>query len=218
MKILDVPQSGSQGGITSSRNQFGQYRRTRAVPVQPRTTAQLNQRARQSNNAAAWRGLTDAQRLGWKGLGLDMVRTDALGQSYHLTGFQAYCSVNNNNLLAGNAVVSDAPVITDPGSLATGVLTLTNASVSLAYTATPLAAGVRLFSYASAQRSAGRSFEADLRFIAVSAAAAASPADLLAAYTAKWGAPVTGKRIFFAFALYHAGFLGRPFGINQVVA
>jgi hypothetical protein len=147
-----------------------------------------------------------------------MTRTDSLGQTYHLTGFQAYCSVNNLKLQAGDATVSDAPVITDPGTLATGVLTLTAAAVSLAYTTTPLAAGVRVISYASAQKSAGRSYESDLRFIAVSAAAAASPAVLTTAYAAKWGVPVVGKRVFFAFALYQAGFVGRPFAINQLVA
>jgi len=218
MKILDVPQSGSMAGTTSSRNRYGQYRRTRAIPVNPRTGSQGTVRARLGANAAAWRALTAAQRAGWTDLGAMMTRTDSLGQTSTLNGFSAYCSVNNNNSAAGNAVVSDAPAIVTPGTLTTATVTLTAAAFSVAYTATPLAAGTRLFSYVSGQKSAGRNYESDLRLLAVSAAAAASPAVLTTAYTAKWGVPVVGNRVFMTFRLYAGGFLGAPLTFSQVVA
>lgn len=218
MKILDAPSSGSQAGTTRSHNRFGQYARTRAIPVNPRSTQQGAVRARLSANSAAWRALTAAQRAGWTDLALSMNRSDALGQAYNLTGFLAYVSVNNNNVAAGNAVVSDAPVLTTPSALLTAVITLTSASMSIAYTTTPLSAGSRLFSYVSPQRSAGRNFEGDFRLLAVSAAAAASPAVLLTAYTAKFGVPVTGNKIFFSFRVYNGGFLSGPLTTSQPVA
>jgi hypothetical protein len=218
MKYLGDTQSGSKNGVTASRNRFGQYYRRRAVPVQPRTVAQLNQRARFSTNAAAWRALTDAQRAGWLSLGLMIVRTDSLGQSYDLNGFGAYCSVNNNKLDAGDAAVADAPAIVTPADLLTATITLTAAAFSVAYTATPLAAANRLFIRCSPQRSAGRKFEGDYRLIAVTAAAAASPSNILAAYTAKFGVPVVGTRVFLSLQTYQAGFFGSPFGVSQVVA
>ncbi len=218
MKYLGDTQSGSKNGVTASRNRYGQYYRRRAVPVQPRTPAQLNQRARMTTNAAAWRALTDAQRAGWLDLGLMIVRTDSLGQSYDLNGFGAYCSVNNNRLDAGDAAVSDAPAIVTPADLLTATITLTAAAFSVAYTATPLGAGVRLFLRCSPQRSAGRKFEGDYRLISVTAAAAASPANILVAYTAKFGVPVVGNRIFLSLQTYQAGFMGSPFGVSQVVA
>lgn len=217
MKILDVPQSGSIAGQTSSHNRFGQYRRTRAIPVNPSTPQQLVQRARMSTNAAGWRALTDAQRAGWEALGLNITRTDALGQTYTLNGFLAYCSINNNNLDAGNAVVADAPAIVTPPALLTATITLTAAAMSIAYTTTPLGAGVRLFSFISPQKSAGRTFNGDYRLVAVSAAAAASPANVYAAYVARLGVPVVGNRIFFSLATYQAGFIGAPFAVSQVV-
>lgn len=171
-----------------------------------------------SLNAAAWRALTDAQRAGWLSLGEMISRTDALGQTYTLNGFMAYCSVNNNNLDAGNAAVADAPALTTPANLLTATITLTAAAFSIAYTATPLAAGNRLFIFASPQASAGRKFNGDYRLIAVTAAAAASPHNLLAAYTAKFGVPVVGNRIFVKLETYAAGFKGDPFGVSQVVA
>lgn len=218
MKILDVPASGSLRGDTHSRNTFGQYVRTRAIPVNPNTSAQGVVRARLALNSSAWRGLTDAQRAGWNDLALSMTRTDSLGQTIHLTGLQAYCSVNNENLAAGNAVVADAPAVVNPGSLATATITLTAAAFSIAYTVTPLAAGARLFTFVSPQRSAGRSFESDYRLLAVSAAAAASPANVYAAYVAKFGVPIVGQRIFLGLQLYKTGFLGGPLYTSAVVA
>jgi len=217
MKQLMPPSSGSVMDCTYSRNRFGQYIRKRATPVNPGTVAQVNQRARMTTNAAAWRALTDAQRAGWLSLGLMISRTDALGQVYTLNGFGAYCSVNNNNLDAGNAAVSAAPALTTPLDLATATITLTAAAFSVAYTATPLAAGVRLFIFCSPQRSAGRSFEGDYRLIAVTAAAAASPANILTAYTAKFGVPVVGNRIFLKLETYQLGFKSSPFAVSQVV-
>lgn len=218
MKFLGDPRSGSYQGMTASRNRFGQYMRTRASPVQPRTTAQLNQRARMTTNAAAWRALTDAQRAGWLSLGLSLTRTDALGSTYTMNGFMAYCSVNNNKLDAGDAAVSDAPTIVTPADIATATVTLTGIAFSVAYTATPLPAATRLFIWVSPQRSAGRFFNGDYRLLTVTAAAAASPANILAAYTAKFGVPVTGKRIFISLETYNGGFKGSPFNVAQVVA
>jgi len=218
VKFLGDPRSGSYQGLTASRNRFGQYMRTRASPVQPRTVPQVNQRARMTTNAAAWRSLTDAQRAGWAALGLSISRTDSLGQTYTLNGFAAYCLVNNNKLDAGDAAISDATAIVTPADLLTVTITLTSAALSIAYTATPLAAGVRLFIWASPQRSAGRKFEGDYRLLSVTAAAAASPSNSLAAYTARLGAPVTGNRIFFSLETYQGGFKGSPFNVSQVVA
>lgn len=218
MKILDVPQSGSVAGTTSSRNRFGQYRRTRATPVNPASTAQGLVRARMSANAAAWRTLTDAQRAGWASLGAGMSRTDSLGQTYTLDGFQAFCSVNNNKALAGDASVTDAPELVTPSTILTATVTLTAVAFSIAYTPTPMPAATRLVVYASPQRSAGRAFEADIRYLQITAAAAASPVNALAAYTAKFGVPVTGNRVFLSLVSYSGGFLSGPLTTSKVVA
>lgn len=218
MKILAEPRSGSLQGETFSRNRYGQYSRSRSTPVNPNSTAQGLVRARLSANAAAWRTLTDAQRAGWESLGSQMTRTDSLGQSYTLNGFGAYCSVNNNNSAAGNATVADAPMLETPSTLATVTVTLTSAAFSIAYTPTPLATGERAFIYCGPQRNAGRAYEGDLRLIFVTAAAAASPANVLAAYTARFGVPVTGNKVFISIHNYLGGFRSGPFLTSQVIA
>lgn len=71
-------------------------------------------------------------------------------------------------------------------------------ALSLAYTATPLAAGTKLAIFASPQVSAGVNFVPASRYklISVTAAAAASPANILSAYNAIFGALVAGEKIF----------------------
>lgn len=218
MKILDVPRSGSYQGITSSRNRFGQYVRSRATPVNPRSSFQGAVRDRLSLNATAWRSLTAIQRAGWESLGAQIQRTDSLGQTYTLNGFSAYCLTNNNNLAAGNVVVSDAPTWASPAGLTTATITLTAAAFSIAYTVTPLAAGARLFAFASAPTSAGRSFGQDQRLIQVSAAAAASPLDIFTAYETRMGVPTVGSAVFIALQVYLGGFTSGPLLKRQIVA
>ena len=218
MKVLKDPQSGSAAGTTASRNRFGQYERTRAIPVNPNSTNQGTVRNRLSVNSAAWRALTDAQRAGWAGLGASITRTDALGQTYTLQGNQAYASINNNRAACGLAVVADAPAIATPVGLATATITLTAAAFSVAYTATPLPAATYLMLFASPQRSAGRSFEGDFRLIAVTAAAAASPHNLLTAYTARFGVPVVGNKVFLNLVTVTLGFESGPFITSAIVS
>lgn len=218
MKFLGPPSSGSARGDTFSRNRFGQYCRTRATPVNPNSVQQSAIRDRLATNAAAWRALDSTQQAGWASLGAMMVRTDALGQTYTLNGFLAYCSVNQNRLTAGDAVLDNAPALATPSNILTATITLTGAAFSVAYTATPLAAATRLFIFASPQRSAGRAFENDYRLITVTAAAAASPANILAAYQARLGTPVADNRIFLKLQTYFGGFLSGGLLKSQVVS
>jgi len=171
-----------------------------------------------AGNSAAYRLLTSAQRAGWADLGLMMVRSDALGQSYALQGNQAYASINNNNLAAGAAIVADAPAMATPVALATVTITLSAAAFSIAYTATPLPALTYLMVFASPQRSAGRNFEGDFRLIKVGAAAGASPLVVLTEYTAKFGIPVTGNKVFLSLVTMTKGFQSGPYITSAVCA
>lgn len=218
MKILDIPRSGSYQGLTSSHNRYGQYVRTRAIPVNPRTTYQSLVRARLANLAQNWRQITSAQRAGWSTLGGYMTRSDSLGQAYNLTGLQAYLSVNGNNDVAGGTIVADAPALVEPDPLLTITVTLTAVAFSWAYTTTPLIAGAKLLAFCSPQGSAGKAFQGDYRLILVSSAAAASPLLLTTAYTARLGVPVVGNRIFGSAVIYAGGFVSKPLLWSQVVA
>lgn len=217
MKIQDIPQSGSLNAATSSRNRFGQYRRRRAVPVNPASTRQQLARSKTQQFAAAWRNLTDAQRAAWTDLGASIVRTDSLGNPYTLTGLQAYTLINNTLTISGQPAVSDPPSLVMPAPLATVSLTLTPTSFSVAFTPTPVAADEFVQVWASPQRSAGRMFENDFRLIQSTALAGTSPVNLLAAYTSRFGAPVAGNRIFVRLVRVKKGFASVPIVTSAVV-
>lgn len=72
-------------------------------------------------------------------------------------------------------------------------------ALSIAYTATPLAAGVKMIVEATPQMSAGINYAPRSLFkvIGVTAAAAASPYNALTPYNTKFGALISGQKIFF---------------------
>lgn len=191
--------SGSAGNTVASRNKWGSYLRTRTMPVDPGTAAQLDQRAAFTSIGAEWRELTNAQRLDWAGLGDQMVRLNSLGQTYTLSGFQAFMSVNDTLDKMGLAGLTEPPVLNEPTALETIAITLDDTPLfSIAYTATPLAAGTKLLVQATAGVSPGINFmpRSGYRTIFYSAAAAASPANVLASYQAKFGNPTLDEKIF----------------------
>ena len=93
-------------------------------------------------------------------------------------------------------------------------------ALSVAYTTTPIAAGTKLAIYATKQVSAGifRPSSKSYKLIQVSAAAAASPADILASYIAINGALVSGRKIFFRLIpISSAGVAGPSFETNVTI-
>lgn len=116
--------SRSQGSTTASHNRFGSYFRNRVIPANPRTTQQSYVRAVFGSWSQWWRGLTQLQRDAWVTLGLTMSRTDTQGQTYTLTGLQAFMSCNTNLwTVVGGGAPPSSPAISDPGGLTPIALT-----------------------------------------------------------------------------------------------
>jgi hypothetical protein len=196
MKILDIPQSGSVGNQTSSRNRSGQYRRARSLPTQPRTSAQVNARARLTSASAAWRGLTDAQRAAWNGFAQSFSVVNSLGQTINLTGAQCYVKVNTVLALTGSAAVTAPPALPTFGPTLATALTATAGTQALSVASTLTTGSSTYMVYASPQMSAGVSYCGQFRYLANFTQATATKLDILSAYTAKFGALLAGKKIF----------------------
>lgn len=196
MKILDVPQSGSVGKNTSSRNRGGQYVRQRAMPTQPRSAAQVNQRARLTTNSAAWRALTSAQQAAWIAFANSFTINNSLGTPINLTGAQAYNKVNCVNMLNGDAVVSTPPALPSFVACTVTALVTVAATPVIKLSGTSPAAGTKYMMYLSAQVSAGVNFMNNWRYLQTFTVATAGAFDVTTAYTAKFGALIVGKKIF----------------------
>lgn len=119
--------SRSSGSTTASRNRYGSYLRTRNQPADPSTAKQTEKRAWFTFYSQQWRTLTDNQRAAWKALGEQMTRSDSLGQSYSLTGLQAYTSCNALLTHVGAANISDAPAYSPPPNVTGLTITLSSA-------------------------------------------------------------------------------------------
>jgi len=196
MKILDVPQSGSLAGQTSSRNRFGQYRRTRAIPVNPNTPAQSDARGWLSTLSQQWRALTAMIQDSWNAYGDTVTRTDSLGQTYTLTGQQAFIDVNIPKLLIADVIVVNPPV----GSITAPTLGVDSASIGAGVAITidpdPIPANRHMVIFSSPPLSLGRTFNNDFRFVAALDPAETSPYAIAADLEAKFGTLMISRRYF----------------------
>lgn len=169
--------------------------------MNPNSASQQTRRNAFKAGSQAWRSLTDAQRSAWNNAAALIPLQDSLGRTYYRTGQEYYVStwVNCQLYAAGTAVPADPGTITLPAALASMTATAVAgpASFSVAYTATPLAANTKVVIECSGMLSPGVNFvkRSLLKVVHVSAAAAASPANILAAYNAIFGGLVVGKKI-----------------------
>src|SRR5579872_5554563 len=205
MKILDVPQSGSIGKETSSRNSSGQYRRQRAIPTNPRSVPQQAARARLTSLSAGWRGLTGAQQTAWIAFGQSFTINNSLGTAIHLTGLQCYIKVNTVNMLNGDAVVSTPPALPSfVGVTVTGVTAVAATPLIELAGANP-AAGTKFMTFASPQVSAGLNFNGNYRWLTTAQTFTAGFLSIQTVYAAKFGALIVGKKIFVKVVQSQAG-------------
>ena len=193
------------GAVTSSRNRSGQYRRTRAIPTQPRTAAQLAARARLTSLSAGWRGLTDEQRASWNAFGGSFTVVNSLGQSVNLTGAQCYVKVNAVNLLNGDSAVDTPPALPAFAALAITGFTAAAGTPAVSVAGDAPASGTDYMLYFSPQASPGISYNSRYRWILVSTSVDTYPLDVTAEYVAKFGTLVAGKKIFLKVVQSQAG-------------
>lgn len=197
MKLLVPPQSGSIAGQTASRNRFGQYVRTRAVPVNPGSTRQTLVRSVFSGCSTNWAGLTDPEQEAWQAWSDNHPRIDSLGQAITLTGFQQFVAVNCALLDAGLPAVTAPPLdpLPDPPIILSATADDTP-TFDVEFTPDPVPASTYIIVSATPPRSLGTQYDEDYRFITFGAPTSASPVDLSVLYPAKFGALTAGQRIF----------------------
>lgn len=205
MKILDIPQSGSVGAVTSSRNRSGQYRRQRAMPTQPRTASQIAARSRLTTTSAAWRGLTDTQRAAWAAFASSFTVMNSLGTAIALTGHQCFVKVNTVNILLGAAVVLVPPALPSfAASTITGIA-MAFTGQTFALNGAAAAAGTDIMIFASPQLSAGVSYNGQFRYIGKAGVFTTGVYSMAGLYIPKFGALIAGKKIFVKVVQNQAG-------------
>jgi len=122
--------SGSVGGCVFSRNRYGSYIRNRSLPVNTKSTQQTIIRSALASLVVRWTSiLTVAQRSGWETWAANTPQTDSIGQTYNMTGQNAYISMNPVRIQVGLAVVDAAPSVFASAALTpTGIVSATAAT------------------------------------------------------------------------------------------
>lgn len=118
--------SGSTGGTTYSRSPSGMYTRARAVPVNPNTAFQVEVRAGLTDLVNRWIDtLTASQREAWNLWAANTPFTNALGDSFNISGQNAYIGANTPRAQAESKIavslprVDNGPTIFDRGDFTT---------------------------------------------------------------------------------------------------
>jgi hypothetical protein len=132
--------SGALGGIVFSHNKGGSYMRTRKVPTNPGSAAQVLARNRMSALTNYWyNGLTAAERQSWETYAANVPVTNRIGQQIFLSGLNWYVACNSLRNQAAGAIteLDDAPTVFNLASFNIGVVTASQATqgISATYTA-----------------------------------------------------------------------------------
>ena len=197
MKILDIPQSGKRGVTVSQNGAFGQISRALVIPGNPRTEGQLNRRQVLGTFAHNWRTITEAQRLAWNEAGKAVQSGSRLGQSGPLSGFQLFVKVNCSLQIVGEPAVDTPPAIPafDPNVVQGLELTNPGGVAAIKLTCSGTSDAFNLV-WGTPPKSAGQFRPKDYYYLGELPEVVSSKADITALYTAKFGAPVAGQKVF----------------------
>ncbi len=197
MKILDIPQSGKRGLNVSQAGQFGQISRALAIPANPRTPSQMNVRGILTNVSARWRALQETQRAAWMAAATQVKSETRLGQNGNLSGFLLFTKINCTLAQFGQEQVDVPPAPPVFPDLAPQSLVITNTGGVVALTLTcPGNPGENTIVRGSAPLSQGRQTCDDFRVLGTCPVPADGSADITGLYTARYGVPPVGKKVY----------------------
>jgi hypothetical protein len=189
---------GKIGGHVASKNRGGAYMRTKVTPTNPSTTSQAAVRNRLTSFAQSFRSLTASQIQAWNAAVSDFAKTDSFGDIKQPSGVNLYMKLNSNLAEVGVVAILTPPLPAEvePVISVSATATAGVPSFSVVFTPTPVPANTAFILRATAQVSPGISnLSGKFRNIDILDAASASPENALAAYTAKFGTLVAGRKI-----------------------
>ncbi len=118
--------SGSAKGVTARQVGGRSILSVRSWPTGQTTTAQVVRRASMSKITKSYKTLTAAQMQAWENLAQHCSGASVFGQKAELSGINLYVRLNANRVMAGEAIVADAPL----GQVAVPNVSYENVSVT----------------------------------------------------------------------------------------
>src|ERR1035437_9370020 len=214
MTLKDISGKGKEGSRVVFAGRYGVVSRRRVIPTNPRTERQSEVRRHLAEQARRFGVLTDAQREAWTATAATYPSHPRQGQSGPLTGLHLFVRVNCKLALFGLEPVNTSPPPPEFPELAPQDLVINNtAGVIAVKLVCPADPGGNTVLRASPPKSAGVGVCREYRIIGTCPAPVAGLADITALYTACFGPPPVGRRIFLRASTMVSGFesLAREF-------
>lgn len=190
---------GTAGGSTASNGKGGAFIRNRVKPTNPQSQRQTTQRSKFSQDAQAFRNLTQAQRDDWNTAAASGQYNykNKVGSNIAINGNTLYNAINGAIVSAGGTPVADVPLQVGLGNalITSGAAAAGTPALTVIYTGT-LGTDESLVLFGTYGVSAGRGSGSNYKRLGVAGFTGASPINALAAYTAIFGTLTEGAKIF----------------------
>ncbi len=209
MKIIDVPQSGKIGIQVAIPSRYGQCRRIWVPGSNPNTVAQSGVRANFLSRLRAFTALTEAEQNAWIAAAALEQTKGKMGQSGPMTGLQLYMAINCSLMAIGGTPVAAPPAKPATDNLPIDQLLITNTGGTIALKLTTTASppdGTML--WGAAPQLASRRCTPNMVLLGTTGSPIASEITITNAYTARFGVPPVGSRIFVACNTHPDGWEG----------
>lgn len=190
---------GKVGGTVLSRNRWGAFSRNLVTPVNVINDYTSGVRNNLNATVQAWKALSADQKAAWYTFAADHPRTDVFGDPYTLTGQTMMISTNQNLQAIGEApftLPGDGIAPTDDWTFTITSLAAGGCQITIENGGNTNADS-KCAVFATAPISPGRTVvTTQLRQIGVIPADGSVTYDLYADYFAKFGDPISGKKVF----------------------
>jgi hypothetical protein len=198
-KRLCDPTSGKIGLQVYQGGRNGQVVRTLAIPTNPRTSDQSLARAHLLTASKAWDTITANQRAAWWAAAANVQTRSRLGMSGQITGNQLFVKVNVSRLTIGGTILETPPADATFSPLPVTALVITNTGGTIALSLTTTDAppdGTML--RAAPPVKAGVNRCPGLNVLGTLDSPVANAINITSVYTAAFGVPAVGRKVFVA--------------------
>ncbi len=218
MKFKQISKNKKDGSAIVCAGRYGLVSRRYVIPANPRTRRQTEVRWNFADQARRFGELTDAQREAWNAAAATYRSHPRQGQTGPLTGLHLFVRVNCKLALFGLEPLDTPPPPPVFPELAPQDLVITNsAGVIAVKLVCPGDPGDNTVLRASPPKSPGVGICREFRVIGLCPAPVAGLADITALYTACFGPPPVGRRIFLRASTMVSGFESLPRDFRALV-
>jgi hypothetical protein len=218
MKLKHISRNEKDPSTVVCAGRYGLVSRRRVIPINPRTQRQTEVRWNFADQARRFGHLTNEQIAAWNAAAATYRSHPRQGQSGPLTGLHLFIRVNCKLALFGLEPLNTPPPPPVFPELAPQDVVITNtAGVIAVKLACPADPGDNTVLRASPPQSPGRGTCREFRVIGMCPAPVAGFADITALYTACFGPPPAGRRIFLRASTMVSGFESLPLEFRALV-